>query len=151
VDEGVSGITVAVGAIIADGDRFLLIRRGHAPSAGLWSIPGGRVEVGETLPDALRREIREECGVDVEVGDVAILLDRISLLPDGTARSHYLILDFWAARLSGEPVAGTDAAEVGWFTLDQMRQLPTTNRLPAYIEAALRRRAAGQGPIVVAD
>jgi len=147
----VSGITVAVGAIVADGERFLLIRRGHAPSLGAWSIPGGRVEVGETLPEALKREIFEECSIEIAVGDVAILLDRVARQPDGTVRSHYLIVDFWSTLSSGEPTAGTDAAEIGWFTLDQMRALPTTNQLPEYIEAALLRRAAGQGPLVVSD
>lgn len=146
-----SGITVAVGAIVTDGDRFLLIRRGHAPSLGSWSIPGGRVEVGETLPEALKREIFEECSIEIAVGDVAILLDRVSRQSDGSVRSHYLIVDFWATLSSGEPFAGTDAAEIGWFTLDQMRGLSTTNQLPEYIESALLRRAAGQGPLVVAD
>lgn len=146
-----SGIVVAAGAIVTDGDRFLLIRRGHAPSAGSWSVPGGRVELGETLPLALQREIREECCLEIEVGDVAILLDRVSRQPDGSVGSHYLIIDFWATLLSGEPVAGTDAAEIGWFTLDQMRQLPTTNQLAEYIQEAARRHAACQGPLVVAD
>jgi ADP-ribose pyrophosphatase YjhB (NUDIX family) len=148
-------IVLAVGAIVADGDRLLLIQRGHAPSAGLWSIPGGRVELGETLPQALRREIQEECGLDVMVGDVAIILDRISRDAAGNVRSHYLILDFWASPTGPLPStvhASSDAADAGWFTLDQIRDLPTTNKLHDYLCEAARRRAAGiPGCLVVGD
>src|SRR5262249_10573573 len=85
-----ASITVAVGAIVTDGEHILLIRRGHNPGKGYWSIPGGRVETGETLPAAVRREIREECSLDVAVGDVAILLDRVTRGDDGAVLSHYL-------------------------------------------------------------
>jgi ADP-ribose pyrophosphatase YjhB (NUDIX family) len=150
------GIVVAVGAIVVDGERILLIQRGHAPSEGLWSIPGGRVEPGETLVGALRREIQEECGLDVAVGDLAIVLDRISRNSDGSVRSHYLILDFWATPTDGaaRPTirASSDAADAGWFTLDEMRQLSTTTNLAAYLAEALRRRAAGTpGCLIVGD
>ena len=149
-------IVLAVGAIVADGDSILLIQRGHAPSAGRWSIPGGRVELGETLPEALRREIQEECGLDVTIGDVAIILDRITRDSDGSVRSHYLILDFWATPASGPSPsvvrASSDAADAGWFTLDQIRQLPTTPNLLDYLREAVRRRDAGiPGCLVVGD
>ncbi len=149
-------IVVAVGAIVADGERILLIQRGHAPSKGLWSIPGGRVELGETLPQALRREIQEECGLDVAVGDLAIVLDRVTRDAAGNVRSHYLILDFWATPTSGHasPVvtASSDAADVGWFTLPEVRQLPTTNNLIDYLTEAVHRRNAGiPGCLVVGD
>jgi 8-oxo-dGTP diphosphatase len=149
-------IVVAVGAIVVDGERILLIQRGHPPAEGRWSIPGGRVEVGETLPQALRREIQEECGLDVAVGDVAIILDRITRDANGSVRSHYLILDFWATPVAG-PVptivhASSDAADAGWFTLDEIRQLATTTNLVAYLAEAHKRRAAGlPGCLVVGD
>lgn len=136
-------IVVGVGAIITRGDRVLLARRGHPPAEGAWSIPGGRVEIGETLPAALRREIQEECCLEVTVGDVAILLDRISRRPDGTLASHYLIVDFWTTAASDHARAASDATAVGWFTLDEIRQLPTTTNLANYLDQALRRRAAG--------
>ena len=148
-------IVVAVGAIVTDGERVLLIQRGHPPGQGLWSIPGGRVELGETLHAALRREIQEECGLDVDVGDVAIMLDRVTRDSDGSVRSHYLILDFWSTPV-GSPIpdvrASSDASDAGWYTLDQIRQLPTTNKLADYLEEALRRRAARiPGCLVVGD
>jgi ADP-ribose pyrophosphatase YjhB (NUDIX family) len=145
------GIVVGVGALVVDGDRVLLIERGHPPAQGSWSIPGGRVEVGETLPAALRREILEECGLEISVGDVAIVLDRIARAPDGAVLSHYLILDFWATPTGGTAIAGTDAAALGWFTLPEIQALTTTTNLAYYIEEALRRKAAGHGCLVVSD
>lgn len=145
-------IVVGVGAILTDGERILLARRGHPPAAGAWSIPGGRVEPDETLPDAVRREILEECGVEVAVGDVAIILDRISRAPDGTVVSHYLIIDFWGTVLRGQPRAASDASAIGWFTLDEIRQLPTTTNLAGYLADALQRRARGTpGCLIVSD
>ncbi|HEY8885741.1 MAG TPA: NUDIX hydrolase [Chloroflexota bacterium] len=148
-------LTVAVGAIVTDGDRILLIERGHPPSQGRWSIPGGRVELGETLPQALRREIQEECGIDIDVGEPAIILDRITRHPDGAVHSHYLILDFWATPkvpLTAPILASSDASAAGWFTLAEIRQLPTTNQLVEYLEEALRRqRERIPGCLVVGD
>jgi len=145
-------ITVAVGAIVTDGEHILLIRRGHNPGKGYWSIPGGRVETGETLPAAVRREIQEECCLDVAVGDVAILLDRVTRGEDGTVLSHYLIIDFWATASGRAVQAATDADDVGWFTLDQVRQLQTTTKLADYLDEALRRRREGvPGCLVVSD
>lgn len=147
-----SRIVVGVGAIITSGDRVLLARRGHPPAEGAWSIPGGRVELGETLPEALRREIQEECCLDVTVHDVAIVLDRITRRPDGALVSHYLIVDFWATAANERARASSDAAAVGWFTLDEIRRLPTTTNLASYLEEALRRRAAGTpGCLIVND
>lgn len=137
---------------MTSGDRILLIRRGHPPSEGAWSVPGGRVELGETLPQALHREILEECCLDVTVGDVAIILDRITRAPDGLVGSHYLIVDFWATATNQQPRASSDASAVGWYTLDQIRQLPTTPNLASYLEDALRRRTSGAaGCLVVSD
>jgi ADP-ribose pyrophosphatase YjhB (NUDIX family) len=148
-------IVVAVGAIVTQGEHILLIQRGHPPGDGLWSIPGGRVELGETLAEAVRREIHEECGLDVVVGDVAIVLDRIGRGSDGAVRSHYLILDFWATPANPlvAPIqASSDARAAGWFTLPELGQLQTTTNLAAYLEEALRRRAAGiPGCLVVGD
>jgi ADP-ribose pyrophosphatase YjhB (NUDIX family) len=147
-----SGIVVGVGAIVTSGERILLARRGHPPMEGAWSIPGGRVEIGETLPQAVRREIQEECTLDVTVGDVAIILDRITRGSDGAIVSHYLIVDFWATASNERAQAGSDASDVGWFTLDEIRQLLTTTNLALYLEEAIDRRAAGMpGCLVVSD
>jgi 8-oxo-dGTP diphosphatase len=145
-------IVVGVGAIVTRGDRILLVRRGHPPMQGAWSIPGGRVESGETLTEAVRRELREECGLAVAVGDVAIILDRISRGPDGRVAAHYLIIDFWASVDVAEARAASDATEVGWFTLEEIRRLPTTANLARYLEEALRARAQGpSGCLVVSE
>ena len=147
-----SAIVVGVGAIVTSGERILLARRGHPPMEGAWSIPGGRVEIGETLPQAVRREILEECTLDVTVGDVAIILDRITRGPDGAVLSHYLIVDFWATASHERARASSDASDVGWFTLEEIRRLPTTTNLARYLKEAIDRRAAGvPGCLVVSD
>lgn len=147
-----NGIVVGVGGIVTDGERILLARRGHAPSQGAWSIPGGRVELGESLPEAVRREIQEECCLDVAVGDVAIVLDRITRSGEGGVVSHYLIIDFWVTVVGGEAQAASDASEIGWFTIDEVRTLSTTPKLPYYLETAMKRRSIqAPGCLVVSD
>jgi 8-oxo-dGTP diphosphatase len=153
---GAPTIVLAVGAIVTDDERILLVQRGHPPSQGSWSIPGGRVELGETLPQALRREILEECGLEIAVGDPAIALTRITRNTDGSVRSHYVIFDFWATPASGPAPtvlrASSDASDIGWFTLDQTRRLPTTSNLVEYLAEALRRRKERiPGCLVVGD
>jgi ADP-ribose pyrophosphatase YjhB (NUDIX family) len=98
------------GVLILDG-RVLLVRRGKEPLRGRWVIPGGTVEPGEGLEDALVREMREETGLTVRPGEVLLVFDRI--LRDGeTVRYHYVIVDYLCERLSGEVRAGSDADEV---------------------------------------
>lgn len=104
----------------ADG-RLLLIRRGHAPDAGLWSLPGGRVEPGEEAAVAAAREVHEETGLVVAVGP---LLGRTELAgPNG---STYLVDDFSCTPVAGELAAGSDASDVRWVTIDEMRVLRCT-------------------------
>ena len=147
-----NGIVVGVGGIVTDGERILLARRGHAPSQGAWSIPGGRVELGESLPEAVRREIQEECCLDVGVGDVAIVLDRITRSPEGGVVSQYLIIDFWVTVVGGEAQAASDASEIGWFTIDEVRTLSTTPKLLYYLETVMKRRSTQTpGCLVVSD
>ena len=106
---------VGVGAIIIEADRVVLVKRGHAPLLGKWSIPGGVLEVGETLREAAAREAKEETGLLVEVGELLGVYDRV--LRDDTDRVlyHYVLIDFLCRRTSGELVASGDAADVGWF------------------------------------
>jgi ADP-ribose pyrophosphatase YjhB (NUDIX family) len=107
---------VAAGAIVLRDDAVLLVRRGRPPGAGQWSVPGGRVDFGETVRAAVAREVREETGLDVEVGAFAGWVERI----DGG--HHFVILDFFATVRAGsaDAVAGDDAAEVRWVPLSDV-------------------------------
>ncbi|MET7328762.1 NUDIX hydrolase [Nonomuraea sp. NPDC005650] len=114
-----------VGAIIFDSsDRLLLIKRGRPPGKGLWSIPGGRLEPGETDADGVRREVLEETGLRVEVGRLAGTVDR-----PGLGGDTYVIRDYLAGVAGGVPVAGDDADEVRWCDLDELARLPLAEGL----------------------
>lgn len=117
-----------VGGVVHDaGGRLLVVRRAHAPAAGMWSIPGGRVEAGESLVDAVRREVLEETGIDIVVGDLVGVVNRTG--PD----SHYVIHDFAARPVDigreCTPCAADDALETRWVTLDELQELPVTQGL----------------------
>ena len=105
---------VGVGAVIVDGDRVLLVRRANPPLQGEWSVPGGAVEIGETLEAAVAREVLEETGLRVEVGPIVEVLDRIRLDPDGRARYHYVLVDFVCRPNGGTLACATDADDVMW-------------------------------------
>src|SRR5436190_22962579 len=92
---------VSVGAVIIDGDRVVLVKRGHEPLKGAWSLPGGVVEIGETLHAALIREVREETCLTVEVGPVVEVLDRISHDASGSVEYHYVIVDYLCRVVEG--------------------------------------------------
>jgi ADP-ribose pyrophosphatase YjhB (NUDIX family) len=115
---------VGVGGIVVDQDRVLLVKRRNPPLQGRWSLPGGRVELGETLIEAVRREIKEECGLDVSVGPLVDVVDRIHRDEAGAVEHHFVLADFVCR--SSEPssaVAGSDAADLVWARLDQLRDL----------------------------
>ena len=114
----------AVGGIVVDeSGRLLLIRRGRDPGAGAWSVPGGRLEPGEDDAAALRREMREETGVEVAVEG---LVGEVTRAGPGVT---YLIRDYRCRIVAGTPVAGSDAAEVGWFAPDEVAALPLVPEL----------------------
>jgi 8-oxo-dGTP diphosphatase len=115
---------VGVGAIIIEGNRVLLVKRGHAPLAGEWSIPGGVLEVGETLREAAVREALEETGLTVETGELLGVFDRVLRDAEERTRYHYVLIDFLCRRLSGEAQASGDAAEVRWYAREEAAALP---------------------------
>ncbi|HEY2301001.1 MAG TPA: NUDIX hydrolase [Acidimicrobiales bacterium] len=119
---------VCVGAVATDDGCLLLIRRGHGPAAGEWSIPGGRVNAGETLAEAVVRELVEETGVEAVCDSLLGWVERIG---DGY---HYVIFDFLVTILSGDtPVAGDDAAEARWVPLDQVAELRLVEGLAEFL------------------
>jgi ADP-ribose pyrophosphatase YjhB (NUDIX family) len=114
---------VGVGAIIIEGDRVALVKRGHAPLQGRWSIPGGLLEVGETLRTAAVREALEETGLTVEPGELLGVFERVVPDEQGKMRYHYVLIDFLCSRVAGELLAGDDAEEVAWFRREELAAL----------------------------
>ena len=114
---------VGVGAVIIERDRVLLVRRAHPPIQGQWSIPGGALEVGELVRDAAIREAREETGLVVEPGELLGVYDRVLRCGDGRVQYHYVLIDFLCRPAGGELRAASDAAEVRWFTREQLPEL----------------------------
>lgn len=114
---------VGVGAIIIERDRVVLIKRGQAPLQGQWSIPGGMLEVGETLREAAVREVLEETGLQVEAGELLGVFDRIVRDSDERILYHYVLIDFLCQRIAGEPIPACDAAEARWFNRNEIREL----------------------------
>ncbi len=118
---------VGVGAVIVDrhldDHRVLLIRRGTPPLLGEWSLPGGVLECGETLREAVVREAREETGLKVESSQMLGVYERVIRDDEGRVRYHYVLIDFLCRPLSGDLKAGSDAADVRWFTRDELPAL----------------------------
>jgi 8-oxo-dGTP diphosphatase len=110
--EGREQPTVGVGGVVIVGDRVVLIRRGTAPLKGRWSIPGGRLEWGETLAEGVRRELREETGLDVRVGELIEAFERMFRARGGRPRYHFIILDFLCEAGPGRLRPGGDVTEV---------------------------------------
>jgi len=103
---------VGVGAVIVDGaGRVLLVKRRFEPLAGQWSLPGGTLEIGESLEAGVAREMREETGLEVAVGPVVDVFDRILLDTDGRVRYHFVLIDYLCRPIGGSLVAGSDVAD----------------------------------------
>jgi 8-oxo-dGTP diphosphatase len=113
---------VGVGAVVLDGDRVLLVRRANEPLKGEWSIPGGAVEIGETLEAAAAREVLEETGLRVAVGPLVEVLDRIRRDADGRAQFHYVLVDFVCRPDGGTLACASDAAAVAWVEIDRLAE-----------------------------
>ena len=127
---------VGVGAVVLDGDRVLLVRRGHAPAAGKWSLPGGLVHVGETTREAVVREVAEECGLAVRAVDIAGVVERVTRDESGRVRYHYLLVDYLAIPESTAIEAGSDAAEARWVPIARVAEYDTTDGLLDMIRRA---------------
>ena len=110
---------VGVGGVIVKGDKAVIIKRANEPYKGQWSIPGGRVELGEPLVDALRREMREETGLDVAVGPLIEVFERIQI-EDAGVRYHFVIIDYLCTCVGGALCAGDDADDARWVTSTEL-------------------------------
>ena len=114
---------VGIGAVIIEGDRVLLVKRAHPPIQGHWSIPGGVLEVGELVREAAIREAREETGLIVEPADLLGVYDRVLRNAERRVQYHYVLIDFLCRRTGGELQAADDAAEVRWFSREELPAL----------------------------
>lgn len=130
---------VGVGAIIVEYGRVVLVKRGHPPLAGEWSIPGGVLEVGETIREAAVREAREETSIIVKPVELLGVFDRLMRDQDGRVRYHYVLVDFLCRRLHGDLCAACDAEEARWFSPDEVNQLSLPEDTAEVIRLGLAR------------
>jgi len=137
---------VGVGAVVLRGEEVLLIRRAKAPRAGTWSIPGGAQRVGETVVEAALREVREECGIEIEIAGIVAVVDSIGRDGAGAVEYHYTLIDVSAEWRAGEARAGDDAAEVAWVRLDRLEPYKLWRETARVIRLAVERRAAADAP-----
>jgi mutator protein MutT len=136
---------VGVGAIIIKGEEILLARRGKEPGYGKWSIPGGAVNLGEKLEEAVVREVCEEANLTIRVGEVVEVLERIFRDPDGKVQYHYVLVDFLCEYLSGEGKPSSDVLEVQWVPISEIPHSPLPERTKRVIQKAFEMRQRGMG------
>lgn len=135
------------GVIFADDDRVLLVKRGSPPFKGWWGLPGGSVELGETVEQALAREVREETGLDIRVGRLLGHVDAIDTDPTDRVRYHFVILFLTARVVGGILRAASDAAETAWVPLTDLDRYRLVPEVPGMIRRAYQEddREDGQG------
>ncbi|HEX3745676.1 MAG TPA: NUDIX hydrolase [Bryobacteraceae bacterium] len=131
---------VGIGALIFQRDRILMAQRGKQPLQGWWSLPGGALEVGESLADGIRREVREETGLDVHPVGVLEIFERIMRDASGAPEYHYVLIDYVCRIVGGELCAGDDACEVEWVRRRDLPELHITEGTLAVIEKGFRER-----------
>jgi 8-oxo-dGTP diphosphatase len=119
---------VGVGGIVLNEGKVLLVKRGKQPGYGKWSIPGGMVELGETLSEAIKREVLEECGIEIELTDVVAVLERVIRREDERVRYHYVLVDFLGYWKGGDLQPASDILEARWADPAEMETLEMTER-----------------------
>ena len=138
---------IGVGAVIVDARRVALVRRGQPPLLGEWSIPGGVLEVGETLREGAMREAREETGLIVDAGDLLGIFERLVPGEDGRLRYHYVLMDFLCVWTGGDLLAASDAADVRWFRPEELEALKLAPDTLAVIQKAFEIAAKAGDPV----
>lgn len=131
-----------MGALIIDRDRILLVQRGKQPLKGWWSLPGGIVETGEHLTEAIKREVREETGLEVEPQLVVEIFERILRDKEGKAEYHYVLVDYLCKAKGGEAKPGDDAAAVEWVRRKDLSERKVTEGTLQVIEVAFAKKEA---------
>jgi 8-oxo-dGTP diphosphatase len=129
---------VAVGAVVFKENKVLLVKRDNPPGKGLWAIPGGRVQLGETLQGAAEREIREETGVIIRAKDPVYANDVIERDTHGRIRFHYVIVDLLADYVSGEPNPGSDACDARWIAHRELDELPLSTNTKKFLKEEIK-------------
>lgn len=132
---------LGVGALIFEDSRILLVERGKPPLADYWSLPGGVVETGERLEDALVREVFEETGLRVTTDEIATVFERIMPGDSGACEYHYVLIDFYCTVTGGDLRPHDDAKSVRWFNLEDLSSLPMTAGTRDVISACRTARA----------
>ncbi|OQX22179.1 MAG: NUDIX hydrolase [Desulfobacteraceae bacterium IS3] len=118
----------AAGAIVFKENRVLLVLRGQPPAEKMWAVPGGSVELGETLQQAAEREVYEETGIVIQAGEPVFTFDSIVRDDSGQIQFHYVIVDLIADYVSGEPKAGDDALDARWVSAQEMKSLNVNSK-----------------------
>jgi 8-oxo-dGTP diphosphatase len=129
-----------VGAIIIEGDRILMVERGREPLTGYWSLPGGVLEVGETLVQAVKREVQEETGLFIEPTEIVEIFERIIHDEAGAVEYHYVLVDYRCTVLGGTLLAADDASGVAWIERSRLGDYRITEGTVPVIEKAFARR-----------
>lgn len=128
---------VGVSAVVLREGRILLVKRSKEPSKGKWSIPGGRLELGEALYEAAKREVLEECSIEIEIEHVLEVTDNIIRDEEGRIRYHFVLIDLLARYISGEAKAQSDAEECRWVTTEELVELDMNPQLRAVLMRAM--------------
>ncbi len=132
-------------AVFDEQGRVLLVQRARPPRTGQWGLPGGLIDLGERLQDAVRREVYEECQVEIQVGDVVAVFEPIHRDAEGGIEYHYVVIDYWARHVQGTATAGDDAAAVAWVSVNDLGAyvlLPDTQIVVKKAHSAWRESSA---------
>ena len=138
---------VGVAAVVLRDNQVLLVQRGRDPGKGSWGLPGGMLELGETLAEGAHREVMEECGVEIEIGPLVAVFEPMQRDEDGRLRFHYVVVDYLARYVTGEPRAGDDADDARWVHLGALEWLlmrkETSDVIWKAVEMAARNQVSG--------